>query len=248
MPIPDSEWWRDHYTGLQADLWRAILPREETLRVVEFLLRECRLRPGDHVLDAPCGEGRVALELARRGLRVRGVDISRELLDTAAAAAREQSLAIEWTHGDVRELAGAPCHAVCCLGDSFGYHDDAGNLAFLQRVRAMLLPGGRFALEMKLVAEVLFPRFKDRLSTKVGDMEVEVQRRFDPALGRLAVDYHLRRGGQHDRRTASYRIYACAELCRMLESCGFHDLRLIDAAGAPFALGAERLRLIATAR
>lgn len=46
----------------------------------------------DSVLDAGCGTGRVAVELARRGVRVVGVDPDPSMLATARAAAPE----LEW--------------------------------------------------------------------------------------------------------------------------------------------------------
>ena len=42
---------------------------------------------GHSVLDAGCGTGRVARELARRGLDVAGVDIDEQMLATAMRAA-----------------------------------------------------------------------------------------------------------------------------------------------------------------
>ncbi|MFN2569921.1 MAG: class I SAM-dependent methyltransferase [Candidatus Dormibacteria bacterium] len=52
------------------------------------------------VLDAGCGTGRVAIELARRGLRVAGVDVDAEMLATA----RHKSPELEWVQGDLATL------------------------------------------------------------------------------------------------------------------------------------------------
>ncbi len=46
----------------------------------------CGLRPAS-VLDAGCGTGRVAIELAARGIDVTGVDLDRPMLDQARAKA-----------------------------------------------------------------------------------------------------------------------------------------------------------------
>ena len=45
------------------------------------------LSAGGSVLDAGCGTGRVAIELARRGHEVVGVDLDPGMLDTARAKA-----------------------------------------------------------------------------------------------------------------------------------------------------------------
>ena len=52
------------------------------------------------VLDAGCGTGRVAVELARRGVDVIGVDSDPDMIDAARAKAPE----LRWGGGDLAEL------------------------------------------------------------------------------------------------------------------------------------------------
>ena len=52
------------------------------------------------VLDAGCGTGRVAIELATRGIEVVGVDIDEDMLDTARGKAPE----LEWIEADLATL------------------------------------------------------------------------------------------------------------------------------------------------
>ncbi len=54
----------------------------------------------DRVLDAGCGAGRVAIELARRGVDVVGVDLDPDLLDRA----RRRAPALNWIRADLAEL------------------------------------------------------------------------------------------------------------------------------------------------
>lgn len=56
-------------------------------------------RPGS-VLDAGCGTGRVAIELARRGVDVVGVDLDRTMLETACEKAPD----IAWFRADLVTL------------------------------------------------------------------------------------------------------------------------------------------------
>lgn len=55
------------------------------------------LAPGPSVLDAGCGTGRVAIELASRGFAVAGLDIDAAMLDAARAKAPE----LRWIEGDL---------------------------------------------------------------------------------------------------------------------------------------------------
>src|SRR5262249_53540301 len=74
--------------------------------LVESLMREAG---GTRVLDAGCGTGRVAIELARRGFSVVGLDSDTVMLDTARAKAPELS----WVQAGFRCNEGDP-------GRSFG--------------------------------------------------------------------------------------------------------------------------------
>ena len=58
-----------------------------------------RLRPTS-VLDAGCGTGRVAIELARRGIDVAGVDVDASMLERA----REKAPDLAWTEADLADV------------------------------------------------------------------------------------------------------------------------------------------------
>ena len=66
--------------------------------LIEALLRASG---GTRVLDAGCGTGRVAIELARRGFAVTGVDADPPML----AAARSKAPELTWLAADLTELA-----------------------------------------------------------------------------------------------------------------------------------------------
>lgn len=53
------------------------------------------------VLDAGCGTGRVAIELARRGIAVLGVDADPDMI----AQARRKAPDLDWRTGDLAELS-----------------------------------------------------------------------------------------------------------------------------------------------
>lgn len=55
---------------------------------------------GRRILDAGCGTGRVAVELARRGHSVVGVDADHDMLATA----RTKSPDLSWIHADLADL------------------------------------------------------------------------------------------------------------------------------------------------
>src|SRR5690349_1971791 len=97
------------------------------------------LAPGPRVLDAGCGTGRVAIELAARGFTATGIDIDGRMLD----AARRKAPDLPWIEGDL---------AATSLGETFDVVVLAGNVLIfvapgtepevVRRSAEHLAPGG----------------------------------------------------------------------------------------------------------
>jgi len=111
--------------------------------------------------------------------------------------------------------------AAYCVGNSFGYLDDEGNVAFLDAVRRALKPGGRFVLETPMVLENLLQQLQPRPWWKAGDVHLLVENQYDPAAGRLNIEYTFVKNGQVETRRGSHRAYAYRELVDLLERSGF---------------------------
>jgi cyclopropane fatty-acyl-phospholipid synthase-like methyltransferase len=79
-----STW--ERFFDAHAPIYEENLFTKNTIREVEFLLEELRLPPGGAVLDVGCGTGRHAIELAKRGYVVTGLDLSSQMLSRAAEA------------------------------------------------------------------------------------------------------------------------------------------------------------------
>lgn len=123
---------------------------KNTIAEVQFLTEALGLSPGAAVLDVGCGSGRHAIELARRGYRVTGLDLSAGMLEQARAKARAAGVQVTWRHEDATTfVVGEPFEAVICLCEGafglLGQGEDAIGqpLAILQRVAAALQPAGK---------------------------------------------------------------------------------------------------------
>jgi SAM-dependent methyltransferase len=119
-----------------------------TEQEVAFLVDALGLEPGESVLDVGCGPGRHALELARRGIDVVGLDLSDDFIALARDAAASDGLQARFEVGDVREVTfDAEFDAVVCLCQGgFGLLGGRDEPRAFQRIAAALRPGGRLAL------------------------------------------------------------------------------------------------------
>ncbi len=118
---------------------------EHTVEEVDFIIEALALRGGERVLDLACGFGRHSLELARRGYKVVGVDITPEYIADARRTAQAEGLAVEFIQADVREVAFRDEFDVTLnMADgAIGYFEsDAENLRLFDVIARSLRRGG----------------------------------------------------------------------------------------------------------
>ena len=242
------EWWQTFFSGIVLDMWQQAIPEQYTRAEAEFISSLLRLRPGARILDAPCGEGRIARELAAKGNQVTGVDMAQDFLEMAQTKAKRRELTMTFTQGDVRSLSFTDdFDGAVCWGNSFGYFDDAGNAAMLQSLARALKSGGRLVLDASGNAESRLPNFREREWAKIGDILFLEENEYDHAQGRMITHYTFVREGKEETRTGSHRIYTYREICQMLEAAGFAQVRSYASLSKDaFKLGANQLLMEAT--
>jgi SAM-dependent methyltransferase len=241
------QWFETFFQGPAVDFWTRAMTPALTLADVDFLEKAFGVQPGTRLLDVPCGNGRHSIELARRGYRITGIDLSQELL----AAARAE-LDADWRFGDMRELEleKSAYDGAFCFGNSFGYLDHTGVAAFLGALSAALKPGAKLVIETGMCAESILPTLVQKRWHRLGDLIILSENRYDARHSRLDIDYTFVREGRIEtkfetRPTSSY-VFTVAEIGRMLETAGFEVLTLHGSvAGEPFQLGTPRLVIIA---
>jgi 2-polyprenyl-3-methyl-5-hydroxy-6-metoxy-1,4-benzoquinol methylase len=224
-------------------------PPEKSAAEVDFLVDELGLQAGQTVLDLPCGHGRHSVELARRGLRVVGVDLNEEPLERAYWAAREAGVKVDLRRIDMREIQfREEFDAVFNLWTSFGYFEsESEDRLVLDRAYRALRPGGAFVLETVNLYSVL-RRFEPRSWHELGEGRMLLEERsFDPWTGRMQSGWVLLEpGGERIEMAFATRAYTLVELVRMLSSVGFTVERAFgDYQGSEYAVDSRRMIVVA---
>jgi len=124
--------------------------RPETIEVtVNWLVQTLALQPGDALLDLGCGPGLYTGRLAKRGLRLTGVDFSPNSLAYARARAREEGLDIEYVQRNYLELDFENrFDAAVLIYFDFAVLSDPDRDEVLRRARRALKPGGAFVFDV----------------------------------------------------------------------------------------------------
>ena len=242
-----TNWWENFFHGIALDFWRAAISDEQTRAEADFINNQLQLPVGAKVLDVPCGNGRLSIELAAFGSELTGVDIAEEFIEEAKRNSRERGLNIDWRKGDMRDLPWSnEFDGAFCFGNSFGYLDDDQNADFLEAVSRTLKPGARFIIDAPAIAECLLPNFQEKRTIEIDGITVAIDNRYDHEQSRMFPSFTFVRNGIEDKRWSSQRIYTYKELSGLLSGTG---LEIVSAYSSldenPFKLGAHRLLLVA---
>jgi SAM-dependent methyltransferase len=151
---PAADW----YVHLADHMGAAYLEYEfakGTVQEVDFLVTALSLKGGDRVLDVGTGPGRHAIELARRGLHVVGVDISPAFLSVARERASDAGVPVSFFEMDASALPFEDeFDAVISICEgAFGLGLD--DLKILRGITRALKPGGHTAVAAANVFYVL---------------------------------------------------------------------------------------------
>jgi 2-polyprenyl-3-methyl-5-hydroxy-6-metoxy-1,4-benzoquinol methylase len=144
--------WEDFFDGF-APLYMNEVFTKNTVKEVDFIIEELKLPPGSCILDIGCGTGRHSVELAKRGLKAAGVDISSGMLREAEKAAKEAGVNVEWIHADATKFKSKKKYdsAICLCEGAFSLlasDDDPieHDLAILRNISAALKPGSKLIM------------------------------------------------------------------------------------------------------
>jgi len=243
----ENDWYTDFFSGLNCEMWEKAVSPEWTEREVDFLLTTLTVQPGASVLDIQCGNGRHLIELAKRGFRPTGFDISAEFLTMLKEQAEAEQLSVQVIQGDILTTRIEPAFdGAYCLGNGFGYVDYEGMNAFVKNVADALKPTARFVVHSGLVAESILPNFPKTGQYELGDLLMDISNSYVIDGGYMATELTYTKAGRSEKHYFKHYVYTLAEIKRLLARYGLQTIAVYNSTekGA-YQLGDQQIYLVA---
>ncbi|MGD1001482.1 MAG: class I SAM-dependent methyltransferase [Candidatus Brocadiia bacterium] len=206
----------------------------------KFIRKALHLRRAMHVLDAPCGAGRVAVHLAMAGCAVSGIDLRPQFIRRARDRFRQAGVAGEFHVMDLRQITFENAfHGIYNWLGSFGYFDESANEELVRRYARALRSGGRLLIEQPNRERILRHFLKE-----VRDGDLVQRNRWDARTQRV-VSRRIVGGKENPRDVSSVRLYTLQQMRRLYEKSGLRVEGVYDSrTGEPFTRGSRRIAVV----
>jgi SAM-dependent methyltransferase len=204
---------------------------------VAFLMDVINFREGSRILDAPCGTGRHALQFAKKGHHVTGIDISWACIKIAKENCK--GLNVNLLRGNILNLKRFrnKFDAALNLYNSFGYFpDEKDNEKVMEGLVGSLKQGGKIVIEV-LNRDMVLKDFKPvRIDSRRKNFEL-VANQYD--FSSKTCETHM---VTVDRKTnaarydyAKIRLYSKTEMMKLMKKFRLKKIRVYGGYdGEPF--------------
>ncbi|MDQ3819741.1 MAG: class I SAM-dependent methyltransferase [Acidobacteriota bacterium] len=238
------------------DMILAPVASDRCLHIAE-LLSQRGILSGARVLDAGCGTGGHAIELARLGFAVTGLDLSSSLLAEASGRTAEAALPVSLLRGDILALPFARVFdAILCRGVLNDLVDDESRRKVFVSFAGALRRGGVFIFDVRewlgtVKRKGREPVFEKSIETPRGRLTFRSETRLDTAGHKLLVTerHVLKKDGREAVSDYDFvmRCWTEDELQHHLTAAAFVDISFMGdyADGIP-AGTSDRLICVAT--
>jgi SAM-dependent methyltransferase len=177
------------------------------------------LAGGGRALELGIGTGRIALPLARRGVPVHGIDLSRAMV--ARLRAKPGGDAIGVTIGDFATTRAGGTFSVACLvfNTIMNLTTQAAQVACFRNVAAHLAPGGCFVIEVSIPDLRRLPPGQNAVPFHVGPARWAFDI-YDTATQAMSSNYVEFTSGRGEYTSIPFRYVWPAELDLMAQLAG----------------------------
>ncbi len=200
-----------------------------TISEVDFIEQEINFDKSKTILDIGCGTGRHAIELAKRGYSVTGVDLSDAQLNRAKQKALNAGVKVNFLKKDARKLDYDKTFDVAimlCEGAFSLMETDEMNFQILENAKNALKENGKFIFTCLSALFPLYHSVKDFLNEN-SDESVTTELTFDLETFRehSILDF-VDDSGVKKTITCNERYFAPSEISWYLKSLKFQKIEI----------------------
>jgi 2-polyprenyl-3-methyl-5-hydroxy-6-metoxy-1,4-benzoquinol methylase len=220
---PVTGWWDDFFPTFRP--FFGLVSQKETNAQARYIIKKLDLNPGQRFLDCPCGIGRICFPLAKKGIRVTGVDITQSYLDELGKKAARRGLKVDIARADMRRINyDSEFDAAGNLWTSFGFFEkESDNRLVVKKMYQALKPGGKFMLHV-INRDWIMANYQPRGWQEIAGVKSVEERYFDYRTSINHGTWHFIKDGEEKSYDVPIRMYSFHELIVMFKSVGFADI------------------------
>jgi SAM-dependent methyltransferase len=202
-----------------------------TIGEVDFIEKEINFNNSLHILDIGCGTGRHSIELAKRGYKITGIDLSDSQLARAEVKAKEAGVKVEFIKKDAREFSFPNLFdfaIMICEGAFPLMETDEMNFRILQNIYNSLKENSKFIFTTLNGLFPLFHSVKDFINNHSIEGEETRENTFDLMTFRDSSIYEvIDDDGNKKSLACNERYYVPSEITWILKSIGFKNILIL---------------------
>ncbi|MGQ4895068.1 MAG: class I SAM-dependent methyltransferase [Candidatus Njordarchaeia archaeon] len=209
---------------------------EKEAKGIATVLSEHRM-PKGRILDLMCGNGRIAIHLAKLGYHVVGVDFSQEYIEDAKKRAIEHGVGdrTEFVLGDVRELDKflkvGEFDGVINVWTSIGFYDEKTDEEIFRKVARISKENAILIIASTASRDYILKNFVPITITEWSDDLIMIdEHKFDAFTSRLKSRWRFyKKKGKNlifiDEIELNLRLYSIHELYELLKRAGWQIIK-----------------------
>ena len=202
--------------------------RARAKREVEFILSELSLHKNAYFLDIPCGAGRHSYQLAKKGHRVVGLDISKKCLDIAKNYNHHKNITYKKRNmADLDHLHNT-FDVLINLFTSFGYFsNDRENKKVLSNFYQSLKEDGKIVMQV-INRDCLLRKFTPNSWHDWKGHYILSKRSYCPKTHYVETNETVinKKTGVFKTYFHRLRLYSKTEICTLLKNSGFKKIKV----------------------
>lgn len=197
---------------------------------IAHILEKHELETGK-VLDLMCGNGRIAIPLAKKGYEIVGIDFSPTFLDDARKHAKEHKVeeSVNFIQGDVRKIGDVKFEetfdAIINVWTSIGYFGKKHDRKLFKKLKAICSSKGLLGIFQCGARERILNIFEPTGLKETEDIAIVERRQFNLLTSTMEMTWKFYKKGEdwkhiHDFNIEHY-LYSVSELVNLLEETGW---------------------------